>query len=123
MHRTLLEHPGLIDVLQLKPTSSLAGYHWLDRLVGALRGAGLDKETAMLAVITLESYTIGFAIQQGRRPAWDPVEDRARDLSLLEAEFPNLAGDGISLLDWASDELFLAGLTRQIAGLEPDRIA
>jgi AcrR family transcriptional regulator len=120
IHRVLLLHPGAIDVLLLKPSDSMAAYRWLDRLIGALGEAGFTKEGAMLAVVSLESYTLGFAIQQRVRIGRDSVADHPSILELPEAEFPNLAGTGTTLLDWASDEWFAAGLQRQIDSLERD---
>ena len=123
IHRTLLLHPGTIDVLLLKPSDSLPGYRWLDSLIGALGEAGFTKESAMLAVVSLESYTLGFAIQQRLRIGRDPAADHPTIAALPEAEFPNLAGTGTALMDWASDEWFAAGLARQIDSLERDLLA
>ena len=123
VHRTLLDHPGLIDIMLLKPSDSVAGYRWLDGLIGALGDAGFAKESAMLAVVSLESYTFGFAVQQRARIGRDPAVDHAAIAALADAEFPNLAGTGTTLLDWASDDWFLAGLERQIDSLERNLLA
>lgn len=123
VHRTLLDHPGLIDIMLLKPSDSLAAYAWLDRLIGALTQAGFSDESAMLAVVTLESYTLGFAIQQRVRIGRDPASDHPTLLTLPESRFPHLAATGTMLLDWASDEWFLAGLERQIDSLERHLLA
>jgi AcrR family transcriptional regulator len=123
VHRTLLDHPGLIDIMLLRPSDSLAGYRWLDRMIGALGDAGFTKESAMLAVVSLESYTFGFAIQQRARLGRDADGDHQSVAALSRADFPNLAGTGTTLLDWASDDWFLAGLERQIDSLERNLLA
>ena len=122
-HRTLLDHPGLIDVMLLKPGNTIGAYTWLERLISVLGEAGFSRESAMLAVVTLESYTVGFAIQQRVRIGRDLVADHSRVMDLPASRFPNLVASPSLLVEWASDEWFLAGLERQIDSLERHLLA
>ena len=123
IHRTLLDHPGLIDIMLLKPAGTVSGYTWLERLIAALVDAGFSRESAMLAIVTLESYTLGFAIQQRVRIGRDLAADHTALLDLPASHFPNLVASPSLLFEWASDEWFLAGLERQIDSLERHLLA
>jgi len=122
VHRTLLDHPGLVDVMLLKPTGTVSAYSWVERLIAALGEAGFSRKSAMLAIVSLESYALGFAIQQRVRLGRDLAAEHSILLELPAERFPNLLADPSLLTEWASDEWFLAGLERQIESLERHRI-
>jgi TetR/AcrR family tetracycline transcriptional repressor len=122
MHRMLLDHPGVLDILLVMPGSSLAAYRMLDRLMGALNGAGFSCDAAFLAVLTLENYTLGFAIQQRTRVRRDHAGKTIVQPELPADEFPNLDGAATTLTEWASDDWFWAGLRRQIDSLSRESL-
>jgi AcrR family transcriptional regulator len=121
MHRMLLEHPGLVDILLARPAHGLPIYRLIDRTIGVLRAAGFSHEEALLAVATLDSYTFGFTVQQRMRAGRDAASDHPELRKLPPTQFPNLSGFEDSLTGWASEERFGAGLTRLISTLRPDR--
>jgi TetR/AcrR family transcriptional regulator, tetracycline repressor protein len=120
IHRALLEHPGLVDILMLKPTRGMHVYAAIERMIGVLTGAGFSSDDALLAVASLESYTLGFTVQQRVRAGRDAGADHPPLFDLPADRFPNLSGDPSKFAGWANEERFVAGLDRAIESLRRD---
>jgi AcrR family transcriptional regulator len=120
IHRALLDHPGLVDILMLKPTRGMHVYAAIERMIGVLTQAGFSSDDALLAVASLESYTLGFTVQQRVRAGRDPGTDHPPLFDLPVDQFPNLSGDPSKFAGWANEERFVAGLDRAIDYLRSD---
>ena len=91
IHRALLDHPGLVDILMLEPTTGMRVYAVIERLMGVLTKAGFSSDEALLAIASLESYTLGFTVQQRVRAGRDPGRDHPPLFDLPPDRFPNLS--------------------------------
>jgi AcrR family transcriptional regulator len=121
MHRSLLDHPGFVDIIMLEPNRGLHVYTVIERLMGVLTKAGFDTDEALLAVAALESYTLGFTVQQRVRAGRDAGIEHPPLFDLPSDQFPNLAGAPEKFADWANEERFAAGLQWAINNLRRDR--
>lgn len=121
MHQSMLGHPGLVDIIMLEPNRGLHVYAVIERLMGVLVSAGFDTDAALLAVASLESYTLGFTVQQRVRAGRDASADHPPLFDLPKDQFPNLSGAPEKFAQWASEERFLAGLEWAINNLQRDR--
>lgn len=120
MHRALLEHPGLVDILMLKATTGMHVYAAIERMMGVLTRAGFSPDDALLAIASLESYTLGFTVQQRVRAGRDPTQDHPPLFELPADEFPNLSRAPREFAQWANEKRFVAGLDRAIEHLRRD---
>lgn len=120
MHRSMLDHPGLVDIIMLEPNRGLHVYAVIERLMGVLTNAGFDTDAALLAVAALESYTLGFTVQQRVRAGRDASTDHPPLFELPSDQFPNLSGAPEKYAQWANEERFLAGLDWAIGNLRRD---
>jgi AcrR family transcriptional regulator len=121
MHRSMLDHPGLVDIIMLEPNRGLHVYAVIERLMGVLTEAGFDTDAALVAVASLESYTLGFTVQQRVRTGRDAGMDHPPLFKLPRAQFPNLSGAPEKFAKWANEERFNAGLEWAIGNLRNDR--
>lgn len=120
MHHALLEHPGIVQILLTQPASSGPVYRTMEQLLGAMRYAGFAAEDALREIATLESYTLGFTVQQRSHSALNPDDEQTRLMELSPAEFPNLLDAAPLLASWASEERFTAGLDRALDRVRRD---
>jgi AcrR family transcriptional regulator len=120
MHRTLLDHPALLDLLRAPSASSAQLYDTYERMLALLRAAGFSLEAAGDAIVMLESYTFGFAVQQRVRASRGPHEFGARLSQLNPVNYPNLAELGSRTPAWTTDDAFAVGLQRAIEHLRRD---
>lgn len=120
MHAALLEHPGIVQVLLTQPASSGPVYRTVEQLLASMCSAGFEPEDAMREIATLESYTLGFTVQQRSHAELNPDAERARLAELSPAEFPHLANAAALLASWASEERFTDGLDRALDRVRRD---
>ena len=121
MHRSLLDHPGFVDIIMLEPNRGLHVYAVIERLMGVLTGAGFSTDDALLAVASLESYTLGFTVQQRVRVGRDAGHTHPPLFDLPREQFPNLSQAPEKYAHWANEERFAAGLVWAINNLRRDR--
>ena len=121
VHRTLLEHPGLISILSTQPISAERAMRAVEGMLGTLRAAGFSPDDAVAAVAAAQSYTFGFTVQQRARTA----EDRESHLKGLRAlprdEYPQIHELAANFGTWTSEEHFEVGLRWLLAGIRESR--
>jgi len=66
----LINEPAALHVYLRHPVVSPAAIDRMEAMMGVLRRAGLDEETALSAYGALHTYTIGFATLAASRAAW-----------------------------------------------------
>ena len=66
----LINEPAALHVYLRHPVVSPAAIDRMEAMMGVLRRAGLDEETALSAYGALHTYTIGFAALAASRAAW-----------------------------------------------------
>jgi AcrR family transcriptional regulator len=121
-HEALRRHPWAGIVLESRLNPGPARLHYLDAVVGALRGAGFDTPTVARAFMALDSHTYGFTMQELALP-FDAASAPgiAEDLAarVFANTYPNLvamaelAMSGAQLLDFEFGlDLLLDGLER-----------
>ncbi|TWD83898.1 TetR family transcriptional regulator [Kribbella amoyensis] len=123
--RTLmLEHPCLAQLLSGRPLSGHETARTAEGLLGVLRSAGFDKETAARTHTTLFTYVLGstsweiqMAAERRDPDAWRRLRTTMESLS--SAEFPTVVGLAPELArTTGGDEQFDYGLDLLLAGLE-----
>jgi len=127
--QVLARHPWAIGLMNssTSPGAANLGHH--DAVLGVLIGAGLSLPLAGHAFAVLDSYTYGFALQEGTIPVAgaEQIADLATEiLGVHTAEaYPNMAAfttgyvlhgdyDFADEFDWGLD-LVLDGLERAVA--------
>ena len=74
----LASQPAALHVYLRHPVVSPAAVDRMNAMMGVLRQAGIDEETARSAYGTLHTYTVGFAALEAARAGWTPgTEDSA----------------------------------------------
>lgn len=121
LHQVLLEHPGLIEVLRFQPVTAPAALRTVELIFQVLREAGFSGEEAVSALAALESYTLGFALQQRARIGRDPAQHLAVLRALPVAEFPHTVELSADFGTWTSESHFLYGLERLLDGIRGSR--
>jgi TetR/AcrR family transcriptional regulator, tetracycline repressor protein len=85
LRQFLVTQPAALHVYLRHPVVSPAAVERMDAVMGVLRRAGLDEQTARSAYGALHTYTIGFAALEASRAGWVPgsgdVSSRARQLA------------------------------------------
>jgi AcrR family transcriptional regulator len=110
------EHPWLADIAAREHLNAVAAYRGAEVVLGALRRAGLDDDTAVSAFVALTSYVVGFVQRehgsghQARRLT--AIDELPRD------EFPHIAGLAGSLVIADRERHFEDGLDLLIRGIE-----
>ncbi len=95
-HEVLLRHPWAGALIESRRTAGPARLRYLEATIGALSSAGFAMPMVVRAIITLDSYTYGFVLQEQAWP-FGGDEEAAAGLALVFAsalpadEFPNLA--------------------------------
>lgn len=110
IHRSLLAHPGLTEILSTQSISTTHAMRAVERLLASLRAAGLTPHRAVAAVAALQSYTYGFTVQQRARTARDQATHLAALRALPEADFPQLHELASDFGTWTTEEHFETGL-------------
>jgi len=97
LYRLFTDHPSALQLLTRRPPSGDEAIAVLDRILGLLRQAGLDRSAAVAAHVSIMQYTIGSAqwtVRSRRREECDEeLGDRMRErLTQLPAgRYPWLA--------------------------------
>lgn len=126
-HETLLRHPWACSLLMTPTGPSPARLHWMDGILGRLRGAGFSPEMTHHAYHALDSHIVGFTLWllpylQLSRAQPDFAEQFVAATPL--EELPHLAEHiDVHLSDGAGDasefefglDLILDGLQRRLA--------
>lgn len=110
IHRGLLAHPGLAEILSTQSISAMHAMRAVERLLAGLRAAGLTPHHAVAAVAALQSYTYGFTVQQRARAARDQASHLAALRALPRAEFPQLHELAADFGTWTTEDHFETGL-------------
>ncbi len=63
-HQALLRHPWAGSLIESRPTAGPARLRYLDAVIGVLSAAGFPMPLAIRAIMALDSYTYGFALQE-----------------------------------------------------------
>ncbi|MFT4704120.1 MAG: AcrR family transcriptional regulator [Bradymonadia bacterium] len=130
VQQAILRHPWSSALIEARTTPSDVRYRYNNSVLGALRRGGFQWQHAYVAMLTLDGYVYGFALQQVNWPF-----ERGERAELIEsfvplvpeAEYPHLVGLMHHMLaaDRASsataensyDAEFLAGLNAVLDGL------
>jgi hypothetical protein len=110
VHRSLLAHPGLAEILNTQAVSSTHAMRAVEQLLASLRAAGLSAHHAVAAVAALQSYTYGFTVQQRARAGRDPAGHLAALRAPPEDEFPQLHELAADFGEWTTEDHFETGL-------------
>ena len=124
LRRLMLEHPCLAQLLGSRPLSGHETARVAEGLLGVLRSAGFDKETAARTHTTLFTYVLGatsweiqMAAERRDPEAWRRLRTTMESLS--SAEFPTVVELAPELaITTGGDEQFDYGLDLLLAGLE-----
>jgi TetR/AcrR family tetracycline transcriptional repressor len=110
VHRSLLAHPGLTEILSTQSISGVHAMRTVEQLLASLRAAGLTPHHAVAAVAALQSYTYGFTVQQRARAARDQATHLAALRALPRADFPQLHELAADFGTWTTEDHFETGL-------------
>jgi AcrR family transcriptional regulator len=93
-HQVLLDHPWASSLIESRLSAGPATLRYLDAKIGVLSTAGFTMAMAVRAIMTLDSYTYGFVLQE---QAWSFDVEDAPELAaafargLPAGQHPNLA--------------------------------
>jgi AcrR family transcriptional regulator len=128
-HAVLRRHPWASSLIESRPGAGPARLRYIDAVIGVLAGAGFAMPTVMRTIMTLDSYTYGFVLQELAWPldlerAPEAAERLARELPA--GEHPDLlamaemvAAQGVPLDFEFGLDLILDGLERLREGGGP----
>ena len=130
LRRLLLAHPAVIRILGGREVMTPNSLRMVEHSLEALREAGHTGPDAVRAYGILLTYTLGFAIYEVPRQAYDPsrpervINDRIwiASQALNPSLFPNLVELGAPMANLATDEQFEFGLSVILSGLQ-DQVA
>jgi AcrR family transcriptional regulator len=92
-HGVLLRHPWAGSLIESRRNAGPARLRYLDAVIGVLAGAGFTMRLVIQAVMTLDSHTYGFVLQEA---AWPFDAEHAPEMAaafargLPAGEYPNL---------------------------------
>ncbi|GAA1904410.1 TetR/AcrR family transcriptional regulator [Streptantibioticus ferralitis] len=124
VYRLLADHPSVLHLLTVRPVHGDEGTAVVERILGLLLGAGLDRSAAARAQTALMQYTVGAALwtARGRQRSGDQEDPgtrlRTRFAALPAERYPHLvdlapelaaAQDGLPQYEHGLDAL-LSGL-------------
>jgi AcrR family transcriptional regulator len=92
-HEVLLRHPWAAVLIESRPNLSPVRLKYGDSVLGALRGAGFNVDTAYQAFLTIDSYIYGFTLQEVSWPyPANEVPARIEDVrgQIPAGEFPHI---------------------------------
>jgi TetR/AcrR family transcriptional regulator, tetracycline repressor protein len=81
LRQFLVTQPAALHVYLGHPVVSPAAVERMDAMMGVLRRAGLDEQTARSAYGALHTYTIGFAALEASRAGWGPASGDVASLA------------------------------------------
>jgi TetR/AcrR family tetracycline transcriptional repressor len=133
MRASLLHHPGVLPLLGSSASYGLQSLRITERLLGQMRGGGLDADACARGLHLLVSFTLGAvaievaAREQQESGAKDPAEYqrqlRTRFESANIAEFPNLVSLAPKLSRFVEEAEFGLGVRHIIQSLAPTSAA
>jgi AcrR family transcriptional regulator len=106
----LVSQPAALHVYLSHPVVSPAAVERMNAMMGILRRAGADEQTAHRAYGALHTYTIGFAALEASRAGWVPGDGNASGLAQRLAAYTTTGQfmDGLRYL--------LEGISKQVTG-------
>ena len=122
-HEVLLRHPWAGPLIESRANAGPARLRYLDAVIGVLSAAGFPMPTVLRAIMTLDSYTYGFALQELAWP-FDAETAPAAAGSFTQAlpvgEFANLRAmaEMVTSAPWSAVVDFAFGLDLILDGLE-----
>jgi AcrR family transcriptional regulator len=122
-HEVLLRHPWAGALIESRASAGPARLRYLDAVIGVLSSAGFPMPMVLRAIMTLDSYTYGFALQE---LAWPFDAETAPDAAgsfgqaLPVGAYPNLRAlaEMVTTAPWSSVLDFTFGLDLILDGLE-----
>lgn len=122
-HQVLLRHPWAGGLIESRPNGGPARLRYLDAVIGVLSTAGFTMRTVIRAIMVLDSYTYGFALQE---LAWPFDPDQAPEVAaafaqgLPAGDHPNLRAiaEMVTTTAGAASVDFEFGLDLILDGLE-----
>lgn len=122
-HQVLLRHPWAGPLLESQSNPGPARLRYLNGFVGVLVESGLPMQATYHAVLTLDSYIYGYALQEAAAPV--PPDQAAQAAESFAArvppaEYPHLVSMAELVMDPAYDRSgdFDVGLTLILDALE-----
>ncbi|MEI8333361.1 MAG: TetR/AcrR family transcriptional regulator [Chloroflexota bacterium] len=91
-HQVLVRHPWASSLIESRRDAGPARLRYLDAVIGVLSGAGFAMPMVLRSIMTLDSYTYGFALQEVAWPFdMDSVPEQAATLAraLPVGEYPS----------------------------------
>jgi len=121
LRSAIREHPGLLELLSVGNDHAPILDGVRERLVGILRGAGLDDRTAVEGLGGLTALTLGFAV--GSRLRGPGVLDATHERlsGLPDEDFPHLRAVAAEYADHWSDSAFESSVRALLDGMESTR--
>jgi AcrR family transcriptional regulator len=122
-HEVLLRHPWAGALIESRVSAGPARLRYLDAVIGVLSAAGFPMPMVLRAIMTLDSYTYGFTLQELAWP-FDAETAPAAAGSLAQAlpvgEYPNLRAmaEMVTTAPWDAVVDFAFGLDLTLDGLE-----
>jgi AcrR family transcriptional regulator len=127
MRASLLQHPGVLPLLGSSASYGLQSLRITERLLGQLRGGGLDADSCARGLHLLVSYTFGAvaievaAREQQESGANSPIEYqrqmRARFETANIAEFPHVVSLAPKLARFLEEDEFGLGVRHIVRSL------
>ncbi len=117
----LLEHPNAVPLFATLQLTSPSSVHAAGSVMALLRAGGFDAELALLALSTIQSYVIGFALWEvGTAPLRaDPRYAMPADpVDLPSGADPYLVELLPRLVTTSCDDSFEFGVNALVAGIE-----
>jgi AcrR family transcriptional regulator len=131
LYRLFTEHPSALQLLTSRPLRGDEAIAVIDRMLGLLREAGLDPQSAARGQLALMQYTVGAALWTVRSRRRPDCEDemrgrvRARLAHLPPDSYPALAelGPELAAAHEAGPVQYETGLDALLTGLlgRPER--
>ena len=122
-HEVLLLHPWAGALIESRAGAGPARLRYLNSVIGVLSAAGFPMPTVLRAIMTLDSYTYGFTLQELAWP-FDAQTAPAAAGSLAQAlpvgEYPNVRAmaEMVTTAPWDAVVDFAFGLDLVLDGLE-----
>lgn len=119
----LSRHPWAAALIGTRAYSGPATLRYSDWVLGCLRRAGFGPDMASRAYWVIDSYIVGFGIQQATVGLIEPSADEAGEYtrSLPVEQYPYLVEASVTYAEgsgWDFDEEFLRGLDLILEALE-----
>jgi AcrR family transcriptional regulator len=120
MHEFLLEHPEFASIFASRPIDSVVAYRAIERILAALKRAGLDDDSIVASYDLLISFIRGFAQQHTgpRARANSPLRRISVIRDLSEEEFEHVIRLGERLVSRDPRAGFAEELAILIEGIE-----